>query len=223
MSRWLWLVCLCMAPAFAGDGPSYGLERPTDFALAFTRQELALVRGAERIDTRIERIGIAWREQYGRYARLGLLGGYSYLTQRAEPLTAGEQLDGYHAGLSVDATVPLASALSLFAGASYLYERTEGSSATQDVTLAWSAFQTEAGLALAAGRAAQLYAGVSYGELDGEERARGTVTGTRDLSADDRTGALAGFEVTLDGDGYVGVVARSGFSRGGAIYFGRRF
>lgn len=223
MTRWLCLVCLCASPAVADEARSYGLERPTDFTLGFTQHEITLARDGDRIDTTVKRIGIAWRERYGEYVRLGLLGGYSYLTQTGEPLTAGEQLDGYHAGLSVDVDVPFASALSFFAGANYLYEWTDDRSALQDVTLSWNTVYAEAGLALTALRAARLYAGVNYGELDGEERARGTVTATSDLSADDRTGAVAGFEVTLDQDGYVGVVARSGFYRGAGIYFGRRF
>lgn len=223
MTRWLCLACLCASPVFADDVTSYGLERPTDFTLAFTQHETTLARDGDRIDTTVKRIGIAWRERYGNYAHLGLLGGLSYLTQTGEPLTAGEQLDGYHAGFSVDVDVPLSSALAFFAGARYLYERTDDSTAVQEVTLSWTTAYAEAGLALTALRAARFYAGINYGELDGEERARGAITATRDLSADDAAGAVAGFEVTLDQDGYVGLVARSGFHRGAGIYFGRRF
>lgn len=180
------------------------------------------MRGPDRIETTVKRIGVAWRERFGKRLTLGLLGGYSYLTQRGEPLTAGEQLDGYHAGVSVDATWPLGTAVSLFAGAHYLYERTDDARVDQDVVLSWSAVYAQTGLALHAGDA-RFYAGVNYGDLDGEERARGAINSTRDLSANDSTGAVGGVELTIDRDGYVGVVARSGFYRGAGIYFGRRF
>lgn len=223
MKRWLCLACLCASPALADEGRSYWSERPADFTLALTQHDLDLVREGDRIDTTLRRIGIAWREHYGDRVALGLLGGYSYVTQSGEPLTAGEQLDGYHLGASVDVDLPLSSFLSLYAGARYLYERTSDENDRQEVTLSWNQVYAEAGLAFRAGRAARFHAGVNYGELDGEERARGTVIDTRDLSVDDHTGVAGGVEVTVDRDGYVGAVARSGAYRGAGIYFGRRF
>lgn len=223
MIRWFWLACLCAAPAFAEDARPYGLERPTDFTLAFTQHDFDLARGSDRIDTTLKRIGVHWRERYGKHVRLGLLGGYSYLTQTGEPLTAGEQLDGYHAGVSIDFDAPLSSSFSFFAGASYLYERTDDANDLQDVTLSWNVYYAETGIAVAVPGAARFYAGFNYGDLDGDQRARGAVTETRDLSVDDRSGAMGGIEVTLDGDGYAGLVARSGLYGGAGIYFGRRF
>jgi hypothetical protein len=223
MTRWLCAACLCTSSALADDARPYGLERPTDFTLALTQQDITLERGSDRIDTTVKRIGFAWREHYGAYARLGLFGGYSYLTQSGEPLTAGEELDGYHAGLSVDFEVPVSVGVFFFAGARYLYEQNKDSGEQRDITLTWNVIYAETGVAINPVPAVRLYAGATYGDLDGDERVRGTVSATRDLSADDETGAVGGLEVTIDRDGFIGLVARSGLYSGAGIYFGRRF
>lgn len=77
MIRRLCLASLCASPAFADETRAYGLERPTDVTLVFAQHEIDLVRGPDRIETTVKRIGVAWRERFGDYVTLGLLGGYS--------------------------------------------------------------------------------------------------------------------------------------------------
>jgi hypothetical protein len=69
----------------------------------------------------------------------------------------------------------------------------------------------------------RLYGGGSYGYIDGTERDSGTVNRTTDFRRDSRVGGFLGLDLNVESDGYIGIEARAGLTRGGEIYFKRSF
>lgn len=222
--RWLLLVLLLPGgvPATERYGGFYS-DRPLDFSLHFSEANLDLDYGDGRVDTTVDRIGIVWRERYGKRLQLALLGGYTYLTQGNNPPTAGRELDGYHIGVSLDVDLAVLRRATMFLNAAWLYEKADDGSTGQDSVISWNAPSLRLGVRVPLGAGLQAYGGTRYGYIDGRQRLSGTVNETRDIEETDRAGAFVGLELVLDGDGYVGLVAESGVDRRAGLYFGRRF
>ncbi|MBI3899369.1 MAG: hypothetical protein HY308_13875 [Gammaproteobacteria bacterium] len=199
------------------------VEHPTDFRLNLARHTLALSDGSTTFDTTVEQLGIAWRERYGQRLQFGLLGGYTYVTQTNNPATAGLDPNGYHAGLTLDIDVWTTDRLRLAVGTAYLYQRVKHEETEQTVELAW--YEPSAYVSVTAELSSNLraYGGTRYGVVDGEQRLHGTQNETRTLKRSATAGALVGLELQLEENGYVGVVGETGYHRGAALYFGRRF
>lgn len=208
-------------PAQEWGGPY--TERPLDFSVRFARQELELERAGARIDSTLDRVGIAWRERFGERLRLGLFLDYASLTQENRPLTAGLELTGYYAGVSLDADLARLGPAALFLQASLAYLRLDDDTPDQSIVLSWTEPAARLGLRAPLGGRLRGYAGVRYGVIDGEERLRGSTNETRSLAEEDRVGGFAGLELALERDGYIGVTAASGPDRTVGIYFGRDF
>lgn len=212
-------------PGLAGaadNGLALYSERPLDFSLRFSQASLDLDDGTARRDTSVDRITLAWRERYGERLQLGLLGGWSFLTQGNNPVTAGRELDGYHAGVSLDLDLYSAQRATLFLAAAWLYQRVDDESDSQRVVISWNEPSVRVGISGWVGGGVRAYGGARYGGIDGEQRLSGTLNETRAIAQVGRTGGFAGLELALERDGYVGVAA-SGPERRVSLYFGRRF
>lgn len=221
----LLLIALALPWAAAADENAVSLyaERPLDFSLHFSQASLDLDDGNTRIDTTVERIGVAWRERYGERLQLGLFGGYAFLTQDNSPATAGRELDGYHAGFSLDLDLLTTEHVTLFLAAAWLYQRVDDGDDSQRVIISWNEPGVRLGARGLLGAGVRAYGGVRYADIDGRQRLSGTLNETRDIEQTDRTGGFFGLELLLEGDGYVGLAAESGPDREVSLYFGRRF
>lgn len=198
-------------------------QRPLDFSLQLGETKSALDYGNVAIDTTIQRIGVAWREDYGRI-RLGLRGGYSFITQTGQPTTAGEQLDGHHAEISFDVDLVRRRPLTLYVGGAYLYERVKNDNNAQTVRLAWHEPSARLGALIGLTPALKLRGGLQYGYIGGQERLHGAINQTTAIGRRHDTGAFLALELTLDAEGgYIGIGGQSGIERGAAVYFGRRY
>ena len=223
MKRLVLVAALYAAPASADSEMRLTPERPLDFSLRISQHSLDLDYGGPVVDTTVDRIGVAWRERFGPALQLGLLGGYSFLTQGNNAVTAGRELSGYHAGFSLDLDLPASERLGVFLGATWLYQKVDDDDGAQRIVISWSEPSVRFGVSgLLAGRL-RAYGGVRYGAIDGQQRLSGALNETRDIEQTDRTGAFAGLALLLEDDGYVGVTAESGIDRTAAVYFGRRF
>ncbi|MFL6648038.1 MAG: hypothetical protein ACJ8KO_08750 [Sulfurifustaceae bacterium] len=223
MKRVLPVAALLIATAASADDEIYSfVEGPLDFALSFSHHELPLDYGPAHVDTSVDRASILWRERYGERLQLGLIGGYSLLSQTNNPATAGLDLDGYHAGVSLDLDLVRSSHFDMFFNAVWLYQKVDHADASQRVTIITREpdARVGAGVTVAGVRA---YAGARYGRIDGEQRQSGTVNDTRAIHETRRSGAFGGLELRLDENGYVGVIGESGVDRRVGIYFGRVF
>jgi hypothetical protein len=194
-----------------------------DFSLRFTRAKMPLDYGDRAYDTTSRWIGLSLRETAGQRVTLGMYGGYAYVTQTGNPVTAGMELGGFHAGFSLHGVILENRRVSLFYALDYTYQKVDHTDDTQTVVIDWSQSQAHLGAIAALTQNFRFYGGGSYGRLDGEERASGTVNRTTAISRDARGGGFLGLDLNTDPDGYVGIEVRSGLTRGGEIYFKRRY
>lgn len=199
------------------------VEPPVDFSLRFSHHELTLDYGTSRVATQVNRVGIDWRERYGERLVLGLTGGYSFLTQTDNPPTAGRELRGYHAGVLMDVDLIARPRYGASLEAAWLYQNVDTDDGAQRVDIAWREPSVRLRAGAAVGDGVRAYAGVRYGAIDGQQRLSGTINETRTIQETDRSGGFAGLELTLEGNGYVGISAASGPDRQVDIYFGRQF
>ena len=197
-------------------------DAPLDFSLYLSRTKADIDYPTARIPTRIDRIGIHWRERYPPLL-LGLIGGYSYVTQTQNVPTAGLELSGYHVGVTFEIEMLKVESLRVSVGGAYLYERVKEDSGTNRVELAWHLPTAQLLAQWHATRRWELYGGAHHGYLAGEERLRGAINITEDIERRAATGGIAGIRLHLDDTGYVTLEGNSGATRSVALYFGRRY
>lgn len=194
-----------------------------DFSLRFARAKMPLEYAGRTHDTTSRWFGFSLREQVSKRVTLGMYGGYAWLTQSSNPVTAGIELDGFHAGFSLHGVLLEGQRTSLYGTLDYGYQKVDHKDDSQTVVIDWAQPQAQLGVMLTLARHWRLYGGGSYGKIDGEERASGTVNHTLDFTRGAQSGGFLGLDLNVETDGYVGVELRSGLMRGGEIYFKRRF
>ncbi len=215
----VWPTLVAMADPLTPEDTNNSL----DFSLHFTNAEAPFDYGGQSYDTTSRRIGVSWREKTSEHVTLGMYGGYAYVTQMNNPATAGLQLDGYHVGFSLQGILLGGQRASLIYSVTYTYQKVDHKSDTQTVVIDWSESQAQLGTIIALTKKLRLYGGGSYGYIKGQERANGTITHTTDISRDARAGGFLGIDWNVDPDGYIGVEASAGLTRGGEIYFKRSY
>src|SRR3989344_6100580 len=145
-----------------------------DFSLRFARAKMPLDYGDRSYDTTSRWIGLSLREKAGQRVTLGMYGGYAYVTQTGNPVTAGMELDGFHAGFSLHGIILENRRVSLFYAIDYTYQKVDHKSDAQTVVIDWSQSQAQLGAIAALTQNFRFYGGGRYGRIDGEEGARGT-------------------------------------------------
>lgn len=206
------------------DVRGQGLDPPIDFTLQISETKTAPRYGGTVVDTEVQRIGVYWQEYYRDRWRLGLRGGYSFVTQTGNAATAGLELDGYHAAVAFDVDLIQRPRFKWYAGGAYFYERTNEETSGQRITLSWHAPTGRIGAVVGLAGGVSLHAGVQHGYIAGQERLHGTVNQTTGVARPHDTGGFVGLELSLDADGgYAGISGQSGVERGAALYFGRRY
>ncbi|HEU5339357.1 MAG TPA: hypothetical protein VFU39_08735, partial [Sulfuricaulis sp.] len=168
-------------------------------------------------------LGVSLREKAGNRVTLGMYGGYAFLTQTNNPVTAGKELDGYHAGFTLHGLLLEGPRASLYGSLEYIYQKTDHKNDAQTVVIDWVQSQAQIGVLVNLDRSWRLYGGGSYGKIDGEERASGSINHTLSFERGAKSGGVLGLDLNVETDGYIGIEARSGLVRGGEIYFKRRF
>ncbi|WP_372521988.1 hypothetical protein [Sulfuricaulis sp.] len=226
MTRRALLGLLMIMPVLAeAAGPLVPDEpgRGPDLSLRFTSAKMPLDYGDRSYDTTSRWIGLSLREKAGQRVTLGMYGGYAYVTQTGNPVTAGMELNGFHAGFSLYGVILESRHESLFYAFDYTYQKVDNKSDAQTVVIDWSQPQAQLGAIISLTQNFRFYGGGSYGRIDGEERVSGTVNRTTTISRAARGGGFLGLDLNTDPDGYVGIEVRLGLTRGGEIYFKRRY
>lgn len=203
----------------AGAG---GRDRPLDFSLALEHTKVDIEYPDATIRTDIDRLGITWRERYGRLL-LGAATGYSFVAQRRNLTTIGDDPQGYHFGLNFEVTLRETDRFALAVGAAYLYERVEVEDDTSDVDLRWYIPSAHLVARWQPTPHMQLFAGPRYDALAGRQRTSATTDTRLDLERSARAGSIAGLRLELDETGYVSIEGTTGALRGVTLHFGRRF
>ena len=221
----LLLIFILPAPAEAAGPlvPADNNSSTLDFSLRFARTKMPLDYAGRTQDSTSSWLGVSLREQASKRVTLGMYGGYAWLTQTNNPVTAGIELDGYHAGFSLHGVLLEGQRASLYGALDYGYQKADHKGDAQTVVIDWTQSQAQLGVMLALAERWRLYGGGSYGKIDGEERASGSVNHTLAFERGARSGGFLGLDLNVETDGYIGIEARSGLMRGGEIYFKRRF
>jgi len=219
------LIFILPAPAEAAGPlvPADNDNSTLDFSLRFARTKMPLDYAGRTHNTTSRWFGFSLREQAGKRVTLGMYGGYAWLTQTNNPVTAGIELNGFHAGFSLHGILLEGQRASLYGALDYGYQKADHKSDTRTVVIDWAQPQAQLGGILTLARNWRLYGGGSYGKVDGEERASGSVNHTLSFERDAQSGGFLGLDLNVEMDGYIGIEARSGLMRGGEIYFKRRF
>lgn len=222
--RWTLALGLLLgaAPAVA-DSRLYTTDRPPDFSFSLSHHTMDLDYGGSRIDTTVDRIGVAWRERFGERLQLGLAGGYSFLTQSNNPPLAGRELSGYHAGMLLDLDLLSYERGGVSLHGAWLYQKMDDDNGMQQVVISWREPSASLRATARIGDALLVYGGARYGVIDGTQRLTGTINETRKISQTDRVGGFVGVQLNLEDNGYIGAAAAAGFDRYTGVYFGRRF
>ncbi|BAV34177.1 hypothetical protein SCL_1886 [Sulfuricaulis limicola] len=227
MRRLTGLLLIFILPAVAeAAGPLVPADNNAsnlDFSLRFARAKMPLDYAGRTQDGTSSWLGVSLREQVSRRVTLGMYGGYAWLTQTNNPVTAGIELDGFHAGFSLHAVLLEGQRASLYGTLDYGYQKTDHKSDAQTVVIDWVQPQAQLGATLTLARNWRLYGGGNYGKIDGEERATGSINHTLSFERGAQSGGFLGLDLNVETDGYIGIEARSGLMRGVDIYFKRRF
>ncbi|MHB1141174.1 MAG: hypothetical protein ACYC1T_05365 [Sulfuricaulis sp.] len=221
----LLLIFALPAPAEAA-GPLVPMDNSgstLDFSLRFARTKMPLEYAGRTNDATSRWFGFSLREKAGKRVTLGMYGGYAWLTQTNNPVTAGIELNGFHAGFSLHGVLLEGRRASLYGALDYGYQKVDHKNDARTVVIDWSHPQAQLGGILTLARNWRLYGGGSYGKIDGEERVSGSVNHTLAFERGAQSGGFAGLDLNVETDGYIGVELRSGLMRGGEIYFKRRF
>ena len=84
----------------------------------------------------------------GKRVTLGMYGGYAWLTQTNNPVTAGIELDGFHAGFSLHGVLLEGQRASLYGALDYTYQKVDHKSDAQSVVIDWAQPQAQLGVML---------------------------------------------------------------------------
>lgn len=175
------------------------------------------------IPTRVEHISLSWREAFTERLLLGLHGGYSFATQNDNLLTAGLELDGYHAGLALNFDLtPPSTAVRVLADATFTYQHVRHESTPQTVEIDWRESRLGFWASFPLGATFQVVAAARYGWTDGQQRASGIVNSSLDFEQR-QAGAVGGFNVSDGQRGSIGILGFKGLDQGWEAYFKRQF
>ncbi len=207
----------------AGPLPPAHDDKTLDFSLRMARAKSEFRYDTFTTDTTSKWLGLSIREKFSPRLELGMFGDSAFVTQTHNPLIAGVELDGYHAGFSLHA-VMLATPRATFYGAlDYTYQKVDHKSDVQTVVIDWSEPHAQLGVIASLARRLRFFGGGNYGYIDGEERASGTTNHTVGFKHNARGGGFLGLDLQTDIDGYVGLEAKSGLARSVEIYFKHRY
>ena len=154
MRRIVVLILLILPALVEAAGPLVPADKnssTTDFSLRFARATMPLDYADRTQDTTSRWLGVSLRETAGKRVTLGMYGGYAWVTQRNNPVTAGIELEGYHAGLSLHGIFLSGQRASLYGALDYTYQRVDHKNDAQTVEIDWAQSQAQLGVMLDAG------------------------------------------------------------------------
>lgn len=221
----LGLVALTASAAVHADsyrGPDTG-GAPVDFSLRLQDLDTRLNYPGTTYVATVRQIGVTWEEILSPRLSGELLGGYEEMSQGGNPAFAGLAPSGYYAGIGLGGRLIDAMPFSVDLGVRYTYHNLSDDHSAQSLTVVWSQAQTHAVAALRLGGRLTAYAGAEYAVIDGEQRLAGSINTTLTFHEARRDGVFGGLAFNVDPGGRVGIELHGGQSRGGSVFFSRRF
>ena len=171
----------------------------------------------------MDQLGISWYESFSQYFHAGLEIGYIDMTQIENPLVSAQFSSGQFAGIRLRFLPIDQTYISLRLNLNYRYTKTEADGLSQNSEFAWheTLFSTE--LELRPFNKVSLIVAVEYQDLSGEQRDSGNISQVTQFNGLKQEG----YQLTLKYEPYansdIGVEWLTGHSRGGGLYFRKRF
>lgn len=213
---------LLLSPTIsAATSPYSGFSSPIDFSLSLINSDIDLQSQDATVPVSLERISISIYTIEEPWAQLGFITGSSYLSTRDDPVTAGMNLSGYHAGLALRSTFGNNPVIGFHAN--YLYQETKDELANQAVTLSWHEWTVGLTGKIILGQRLGLSAGWNYHALKARRRASGDINDTQSMDLDSGAHSLLELEWIVQPGGRVGLILQSGNDQRTEFRFAQTF
>jgi hypothetical protein len=192
-----------------------------EVALQGGRTDMTFDYSGAKVDTTIDMASLLIRQRLADQVLLGVLGGWTALSQTDNPLAA-DKPTGYHAGVSLDVDFVVRENWSAYGAVAYTYQHVDDNDGGQSVKLYWNEWRAALGGTVGLG-GVRLFGGASYGALDGTQRTGGASDSSTPFEVAAKAGGFLGIDWRVDPDGYIGVEGRTGLDEGWLVYFKHRF
>ena len=222
------IIALIVALTLAATSPALGAERGSellpiiDFELFIQHYDTDLDHNGETFDTTIDKVGIRFFEQTGRYVQGGLTLGWLQLSQDDNPTMQGVSPWGGFLGVALRSDPVDSHRTRVRAQAEYAYHVLDDDSETQDTELEWHQATLELAGTLKFSQLHLTLGGRSRW-IDGEETASGTITQNRSLKQDTEASGYIGLDLIVQETSRLGIYGETGAREGFTLSFGRRF
>jgi hypothetical protein len=209
--------------SLVGSAAATAEEVPIEFALHLSTHKTELDYNGSPTDTKTRRIGVGWQERHWERLQIGVIAGFSRVTQTNNAATAGMDLDGWHLGFNVNVDLYRTPRFYAYAAATYVYQDVEGADGSDKVGLSWDEPSARVGAAFAVGNNVWLHTALRHGKIEAEQQRTGSVNETLRVTRSTKTGGRIGLQLQLDDRDFIEIFAESGFNRGVVVYLGHRY
>lgn len=211
------------AALHTGPAAAAPVPETLDFALHVSRLETELNVRQQRVDTVIERAGIASFDTSNTALQPGLYMGYAWVDISNQSSADGLQPGGYYIGPAIRSAIAFGRDLNVTATAGYLYQRTKDNNAAQAVVMEWYQPQLDLDAAWHIASRLDVKVGGQYSGIDANEKLSGAINQTVTLERHSIFGGHAGLELDLGNDGQVGFLMHRDVGNGVELYFQQQF
>lgn len=199
--------------------PDY--RNPFDFSLSLSKSDVDLQNDGNNHLAALDRISITVFTLVEPHVQFGFITGSSSLTLDNDPVTAGINLGGYHAGLAMRSYINNNPQIGFHAN--YLYQETKDETEDQTVTLSWHEWTAGISGRIILGQQLELSAGWSYHDVDARLRASGTIQQTKNLALESSSQGQMGIAWRVSSGGRVGLTIQDGSYQQIEFRFSREF
>lgn len=210
---------LCPEHAAGADMDLRGLGA----GLYVDRREAGITDGQERLELRVDRVGIRLSERVNRYLRLGLEGGILAAEVAGQTVAGALRPSGNFLGVTADGAVFEGPRGGLDYRLGLGYRSTEDEAGGTRVELDWWESELSLGLRWVVASMVSVYAGSRLGDIDLDRRIRGAVDARSTFGELDRTTVFAGLIVEVNPGGSVGLTVWRGGGDGFTLAFSREY
>lgn len=191
--------------------------------LHFQSVEMDLeVNGSIR-QTRFNSIDVILRERLSPNLDGALKFGYLGISQKTNPIFAGQNIAGEYVGIDFRLHLIDTPSFKMLTNLDYRYAVADAEETDQ--TVEWRWHQVSIGLATLTQVSNHLHLslGVNYLDINGVEKATGTIDQSLDFQAKDSLTGIIGLQLSTEDSGEIGIELKMGSSQGARLIFQRSF
>lgn len=229
---------LCVFPATStAAAPGYSPNQmPFELTLSLNNSDIELQGENRTILASMDRVGILVFAEAAPNLQFGFLVGSSYLSLDNDPVTAGQSLSGYYAGLALRSAFGTNPQIGFHAN--YIYQETDDettapvttqptdpptSAVIQTYTLRWDEWAAGVSGKILLGQQVVLSAGWTYLDVDAQRRASGNINSTQRMELKSTSQGQVGITWLVSSGGQVGLMLQRGSYEQVTFTFSQKF